>query len=406
LIIAVLMAVGCVLGNEPNTPGTGGSRGTGGSIVVGGSLVTGGIASTGGIVVSGGATSAGGSTAVVSTGGVIGSGGASTSPLPGTGGSVGGSTTSGGGSTGTSNTGVDAADSGVSDALLNYATVRVTNNGYITGDLGFSYAIDWLVFTQNSTGNEIDAHVNIPVGTTVNVQVMIPADDTYNVEFTEVDVGNKAFASAAFPMKLGGTYDMIVNSYSVTFSIASGLTGGVGGNVGTGGSTGSGGTGGTTVVSTVDASAGTGGSTVVIGTGGGMDAGGIDGTVDAPNTGGIIGNGGSTGSADAGVVTFSVTNNSANQICHMQLVGNSNGVVYTQLCSIPPGTTISVSVTVPISTTYDVVPINCYGDPRFYFDFWNAVSLTLGATYHMTVNTGSATLDSVANSGCAPDGCL
>jgi hypothetical protein len=90
----------------------------------------------------------------------------------------------------------------------------------------------------------------------------------------------------------------------------------------------------------------------------------------------------------------------------MQLVGNSNGILYIQDCSIPTGSTISVSVTVPKSATYDVVPINCYGDPRYYFDFWNAVSLTLGATYYMTVNTGSATLGSVANNGCAPDGCL
>jgi hypothetical protein len=90
----------------------------------------------------------------------------------------------------------------------------------------------------------------------------------------------------------------------------------------------------------------------------------------------------------------------------MQLVGNSNGAVYTQPCSIPASSTISVSVTVPTSASYNVVPVGCYGDPRYYFDVWNAVSLTLGDTYYMTVNTGSATLGSAANSSCAPDGCL
>jgi len=74
------MAIGCGSG------GNGG--GNGGSVVVGGSLGTGGVINTGGIVVSGGATSGGGSTAVVSTGGVVGSGGASTSSLPGTGGTT------------------------------------------------------------------------------------------------------------------------------------------------------------------------------------------------------------------------------------------------------------------------------------------------------------------------------
>jgi hypothetical protein len=190
LIIATIVAMGCGSGTKPNTPGTGGSGGVatlslpgtggsvgaGGSIVVGGSFVTGGIASTGGIVVSGGATSGGGSTAVVSTGGVVGSGGASTSSLPGTGGTTVVSTVDASADTGVS---VGTIDAGGIDG-----TVDVPNTGGIIGNGG---SVGTGGGGGNATGGTSTTGAGGTTGGTISMGGTSAAGGTTSVESTGLD---------------------------------------------------------------------------------------------------------------------------------------------------------------------------------------------------------------------------
>jgi hypothetical protein len=94
----------------------------------------------------------------------------------------------------------------------NYVTFNITNNGFYHWNSSTTYTgpVTSVCLTRNSTGTSYSQTCSIPTGTSSNVNVVIPADDTYTVNVYSNAITNIGFNRSAtfntFSFTRGTTY--------------------------------------------------------------------------------------------------------------------------------------------------------------------------------------------------------
>lgn len=96
-------------------------------------------------------------------------------------------------------------------ATPNNVTFHITNNSS-------TYAVDGVFLDRNSTAVEYYSYCSIPIGTSVNVSVIIPANETYNVLIRSNSGTLMLDEWDVFPLTQGTTYNVTISGASSTIN--------------------------------------------------------------------------------------------------------------------------------------------------------------------------------------------